>query len=653
MPRPQARITILQAMLLLGAVAVLLRAGQLQLVEGARWRAEAEETRKERVPLPARRGGFYDRNGKPIVLTQEYFDVGIAPNELRQRTRDARAIARALELPLSRVQRDLATKRWVAYPGSYSGLQVQALRGMPGVHFDGELLRQYPAGPLARAVIGSLAPDSGRGVSGLERTLDSLLRGTPGEAVVLKDARGRRYVSPSRMERAPVAGMDIYLTIDLELQEIAERALEGALNEYGAQGGDVVMLEPRTGEVLALASRRRDGTRLVGDRASFFIDPFEPGSTVKLFTAGALLSLGRVDSTERVYAEKGLWKMPVNSRGDTRLIHDEHELEYVTLADAVKYSSNIGMGKYSQRLSAAEQYEALRAFGFGSPSGVEFPSETPGSLRRPSQWNAYSKASVAMGYELSVSPIQLAAAYAALANEGVLLTPALVREVREPDGTVRYRHRPEPVRRAVSPAVAATLRRYLRLVVGEGGTAESAQLANYPIAGKTGTARRYDGGRYQAGSFTASFASIWPADDPQLAVVVKLDAPQGANYYGGTTAAPTTRAMIEEALAARRSAIDRRRLVNPTAPADEPSEPEPEAETRAVALALPLAADTAARPGRRAVPSVAGASLRQAVTTLHRRGFRVAVRGGGVARRTTPAAGESADFGALVTVWGD
>ena len=658
MAKPTARIGLLQAGLLLGALGVVLRAGQLQLVEGADWRAKADLTRKERVVLPASRGGIYDRNGDALAVTQEYFEVGVAPNELRGPTQDARTIAKALDLPLARVQRDLARRKWVSYPGPYNGLDVQDLRPLRGVYLYPEHQRHYPAGPLARAVIGSLTPDSGRGASGLELALDAALTGTPGEAVVLKDTRGRRFVSPSRMEREPVPGRDVYLTIDAELQEIAERALEEAVAEYEARGGDVVILDPHTGELLALASRWRGGDRTVVNRASFFTDPFEPGSTAKLFTAGALLALGKVDSTDAVFAENGVWTFPVNSRGDTRQIHDAHKITgSVTLAEAIKYSSNIGMGKFAERLTPAQQFDALRAFGFGSPSGVEFPSEARGFLRMPHQWDAYGKASVAMGYAFNVTSVQLAAAYGAIANDGILLTPTLVREVRDPDGTVLYQHRAEPVRRAIPPGVAATLRRYLQLVVGDGGSAESAQLANYPIAGKTGTAIRFDGGKYQDGHYTASFAAIWPAADPQLALVVKLDDPRGARYYGGTTAAPTTRAILEEALASRRSAIDRRRLAGPAAPA--PATPDAPVDTAAspeaphVAYALPFVPDTADRPGRRPVPNVAGASLRKAANTMLRRGFQVAVHGSGLVRRTTPAAGDSLGFGKTVTLWAE
>jgi cell division protein FtsI (penicillin-binding protein 3) len=656
MARPAARIAIIQAVLALGGLAVIGRAAQLQLLQGAKWRSAADSTRREKQVLPARRGGIFDRNGVPLAVTQEYFEVGVAPNELRELGQDARTIARALGIPLGQVQRDLATRKWVAYHGPYNGLEVQSLRPLRGVYMDGSYSRHYPAGPLARGVIGALTADSGRGASGVELALDSLLTGTPGEAVVLKDRGGRVYQSPSRLHREPVPGRDAFLTLDAELQEIAERALEDAMTEFVAVGGDIVMLDPHTGELLALASRRLVDGQVVVSRATFFTDPFEPGSTAKLFTAGALLALRRVTSTDEVYAENGLWNMPIDNRGHTRLIHDAHAMPGdLTLADAIRVSSNIAMGKFASRLSAVEQYEALRDFGFGSPTGVEFPSESRGSLRMPDRWDDYSKPSIAMGYEFEITPMQLAAAYAAIANQGILLTPTLVREVRDGRGRVLYRHRPEPVRRAVPPQVAATLLDYLHRVVGKGGTAEAAQLANWILVGKTGTAIRHDGGAYQSNHYNASFASIFPLDDPQLVVVVKIDDPRSDKIYGGQTAAPLTRSMLEEAISAQRSALDRSRLAGPVVEAAgsaQPEEPEEPAPSRVV-VDLPLGRDTIARPGRRPVPNVAGTTLRRAANALHRRGFQVAVHGAGRVRRTTPAAGDSVDYGTIVTVWAE
>ncbi len=656
MAKVNARISLLQVVLGLAALVVVVKAAQLQLVEGAHWRAEAERTRREKVITPARRGGIFDRNGVALAVTQEYFAVGIAPNELANRAQDVRTLARALDRPLGEVQRAVATKKWVAYRGPFSGLEVQPLRGIRGIYLDPQYARHYPVGSLARGVIGALVPDGGSGANGVELALDATLTGKPGIAVVLKDPSGRRYQSPGRIEREPVPGKDVYLTLDAELQEIAERALDEAMVEFDAIGGDVVFLDPRTGELLALASRQTVDGKPVTTKASFFTDPFEPGSTAKLFAAAGLLRLGRVTPSDEVYAEAGRWEMTVNRRGDTRIISDAHAVPgNLTLAKAIQVSSNIAIGKFSSRLSAIEQFQTMRDFGFGSPTGVEFPSESHGALRMPNEWDGYSKASIAMGYEFTLTPVQLAAAYAAIANEGILLTPSLVREVHDLGGRVTYRHKPEPVRRAIPPGVAKTLIDYLTAVVEHGGTAEAAQLANYVLAGKTGTAVRHDGSAYQKNHYTASFASIFPANDPQLVVVVKIDDPKKLQY-GGQTAAPVTRGMLEEALAADRSAIDRSRLTGPATPAqDAVAESAEDAvpEGRRVIVSLPLPPDTVSHRVRQLVPNVAGTTLRRATNALHRRGFQVAIHGGGTVLRTTPAAGDSARSGATVTVWAE
>jgi cell division protein FtsI (penicillin-binding protein 3) len=591
---------------------------------------------------------LYDRNGVPLAVTQEFYHVGVAPNEVADRRAAVRLLAAQLAVPAAAVERDLARKKWVYWHGPYTATQVQPLRAVKGVHLDGEFLRFYPARDLARPIIGGLSPETPVGASGLELSLDSALTGEPGEAVLLKDRAGRRYDSPSRLVREPVAGHDVWLTLDAGLQEIAERGLDDALKEMKAEGGDIVFLDPATGELLALASKQAGGTT----RASTFTDPFEPGSTAKLFTAAALLAYRRVDSTDAVSGENGEWLMPVNERGKTRRITDAHKHPgMLTLAQAIQVSSNIAMSKFAQRLSPEQQYGVLRDFGFGSPTGVEFPSESRGRLARPDQWQPmYTRASVAMGYEFGVTPVQLAAAYGAIANDGVLLAPTLVRDVRKPDGTLVYRHRPEPVRRAISPELAGRLRNFLAGVVGEGGTGERAQLANYSLLGKTGTAVRFEHGRYVHGEYTASFAALFPADHPQLVVIVKIDSPRG-NYYGGLTAAPVTKSMLQQALASHRVAIDRSRLAAPDTaePAAAPREG-PVAGAPAIVVPWPAPAPDQA-PAALPVPDVAGTPVREAALALHRRGFRVDLRGTGRVERTAPGPGDVALPGATVTVW--
>ncbi|MGH7519044.1 MAG: peptidoglycan D,D-transpeptidase FtsI family protein, partial [Gemmatimonadales bacterium] len=556
MTRSAARIAAVQFCFALGIAALVVRAAQLQLVQGGRWSAEAENQRTERSVLPARRGAIYDRHGVPLAVTQEFYHVGVAANELADRGRAVRLLAAQLALPVGAVEREITRKRWAYWHGPYTATQVQPLRGATGIHLDGNYRRFDPTRGLARAVVGDLVPETGRGASGIELALDSVLTGVPGEAVLLKDRSGRRYDSPSRRVREPVPGHDVYLSLDAALQEIAERALADAMLTLKAESGDVVLLDPRTGELLAIASQQAGAAPT---RPSTLTDPFEPGSTAKLFTAAALLRAAKVDADDAVSGEGGEWIMPTGG-GATRRISDTHrERGNLTLSDAIGVSSNIAMAKFAQRLAPSEQYDVLRDFGFGSPTGVEFPSESRGRLARPDRWQPmYTRASLAMGYEIGVTPVQLAAAYGAIANDGVLLTPTLLREVRRADGTLAYRREPEPVRRAVSPEIAARLREFLGRAVGEGGTGERAQLANFPLLGKTGTARRFVGGRY-VNEHTASFAALFPADDPQLVVIVKIEDPKG-EYYGGLTAAPLTKTMLQQALASHRVAINRSAL---------------------------------------------------------------------------------------------
>jgi cell division protein FtsI (penicillin-binding protein 3) len=655
MTRPQTRIAVVQFVFALSVAAILARAAQLQLVQGDRWAESAQRQRTEPTVLPARRGAIYDRNGVPLAVSQEFYHVGVAPNELADAPRAIQLLARHLGVSRAALERDIRVrKRWIYLHGPFTAIRVQPLRKVDGIHLTGDFQRFYPSRTLARPIIGGLSPDAPVGGAGLELSLDSILTGQPGEAVLLKDRAGRRYDSPARVIREPVPGNDVVLTLDAELQEIAERGLTEALTAMKAEGGDVVFLDPGNGELLALASQQKGRAGIRSLRASTFTDPFEPGSTAKLFTAAALLVHARVDSNDAVFAEGGRWHMPVTSSGKTRVITDVHKATgNLTLAQTVQVSSNVGMAKFSSRLSPEEQFEMLRDFGFGTPTGAEFPSESRGRLARPDKWQPmYTRASMAMGYEFGVTPVQLAMAYAAIANDGLLLTPTLVREIRDPSGVLLYRHQPEPVRRVVPRRVAAQLRDFMKSAVGEGGTGGGAQLANYSLLGKTGTAVRFEGGRYVKGEYTASFAALFPAENPQLVVVVKIDNPTG-KYYGGLTAAPVTRTMLQQALASRRVAIDRSRLAPQDSTAPRPRRaPTAPAGIPRVLLSWPYQQDRQSVPPT-AVPDVIGRPVREATLALHRRGFRVSLRGLGVVSRTAPTGGEIAKPGAAVAVWAE
>jgi cell division protein FtsI (penicillin-binding protein 3) len=463
--------------------------------------------------------------------------------------------------------------------------------------------------------------------------MDTLLAGVPGTAVVLRDRRGIRYESPARLNAFPVPGHDIYLTLDSYLQEIIEQALTDALEQYEADGGDMVVLDPVTGEILAIASGREGGSNAL-------TGVFEPGSTAKLFAAAALLTHHLVDPTDSVSTEEGEYDL------DGRIIHDDHvEDRWLDLSGVVRRSSNIGMVKLALRLTPDLQYEMLRDFGLGTPTGVEYPAESGGILKPPSQWSGTTAASLAMGYEVAVTALQLAQAYAAVANDGVMMQPTLIREVRSPEGEVVYRHTPQPVRRVVSPAVASELRSLLRGVVYPGGTGETAALTSYEVAGKTGTVRRAGPGGYIPGSYTACFVSMFPADDPQLVMVVKLDDPQGS--YARLSAAPVTRRVLEQVLATRLGPLDRTRLTTSQVTAEPPVVAEQGTTTWVSSFPLVQVADSG---GLEVVPDVIGLTLRAAARELHRIGFRVHAVGWGVVDSVAPAPGDSAALGSVVTV---
>jgi cell division protein FtsI (penicillin-binding protein 3) len=652
MASPATRIGFLQFVFFAGLVAVVGRAVQLQVVEGARWKQVADSTRTRTVLLPPRRGTIYDRSGSPLAISQEFYRVGVAPWEVRVQDRGAVAalLVRDLDMPPARVRaafRDPRQgERYLYRYQLATASEIERLRRYHGVSTERVYRRAYPNGKLAAAVIGNVA-ESRRGRTGLEAALDELLTGTPGKAVYLRDRSGTLYESPDRLVRDPVPGSDVLLTLDTELQGIAEAGLAETLEEQKADAGDVVLLDPRSGEILALATvvRRPEGARRAGPWV-----PAEPGSTIKPFAAAGLLRLGRAKAQDSVYGENGEWRLS----GRSRPIKDTHPHPgYLTLAKAIEISSNVGMAKFTLKLRPEEHYDLLRDFGFGAPTGIEVPYESPGLLKRPDRWQPMNtQPSMAQGYEVEVTPLQLAAGYAAIANGGLLPSLTLIREVRDPQGVVRYHHEPAPVRRVISPEVAAEVRSFLLAAASSEGTGSRAQLDRYQVIGKTGTTRNVVGGVYTS-SYTSSFAGIFPAKDPQLVVVIRIVNPSAGEYYGGLVAAPLTRTMLQNALSARKSALDRRRFAERPAVAED-TRPRPveldEPAAGTVLITVPLRRATSPEPSIVAVPDVLGATVRQAALMLHRRGLRVLLKGVGTVASMSPQPGDSVKAGSLVSL---
>ena len=639
---PEVRRRILLAGVLLSAALASGRAFQLGAIEGESWRTRALDQQGDTLNLEAPRGTIYDRDGVPLAASHEVFSVAVAPGEITDRDRVVSLLVKHVGATKKQARRYTDDSRsWVVLPGRY-GLGVRdALDGIPGIHFESVLRRFYPNGDIARELLGPVRLD-GVALGGLELEFDSVLSGRAGRAVVRRDSRGRTL--PGAMLRAiePVPGRDVYLTIDFDLQEIAETALAEAVLGNEARGGELVMADPRTGEILAAVSRGADGR---ARNWSGVTVPYEPGSTIKPFTVAALLALGRATMADSVFGENGEYE---------RLkLTDTHAHEWITLADALRESSNIGVAKLAERMERNEQYLALRGFGFGSPTGVSYPSESGGRLPRTGQWSWTSPSRLSIGYEIAVTPLQMAMAYGALANGGTLLEPRLVREVRSRDGRTGQQFEPRVVRRVIPEQVADQIRSVLVDAV-EVGTGREAALATFRVAGKTGTARIAENGRYRPGAYTASFAGFFPADDPQLVFIVKLDEPRG-EYYGGRAAAPVTRATLEAALATRNTPIDRSAIARTPQTAAVTSPPRSRSTGSGVVRLAARSQETVARaeaPAMRIIPDVSGMTMRDAVRRLHEAGFRLHVEGTGRVARTVPGASSEAEQGSVIRLVG-
>ncbi len=631
--RAAFRRRLLLAGWLLGAGLILCRAGELQLVEGTEWRSVAGKQHRKTVQVPAPRGSIVDRDGVPMAESRERLRVAVAPHELEDRQAAAERLAEALELSSGRARRITTSKKpWVVVSGHYPPSIKETLGGVRGIYLERGLPRYYPHGDLARPLLGSV--QDGRGAGGIEQAFDSLLSGDAGEEIQARGSSGEPVPGETVLVEAPQPGGQVVLTLDMDLQEIAHEALSDQIRETGAKRGDLLITDPSTGEILAMVSLPGGAT----SGLAALTTPYEPGSTLKPFTVAAILNEGVATMEDSADTGSGQWRVA------GRTLHDVHPKGgYLTLAEALRYSSNVGVAKLAQGLTHAEQYENLRDFGFGVITGIGVPGEASGILRRPDRWSGQSAASLAIGYEISVTPLQMAMAYGALANGGKLMEPRLIREVLDRRGRVVTRNRPRVVRRVVPKRVTREITPVLVEVVDQ-GTGTRARLTTFSVAGKSGTARAYDAnGGYAQGAYFSSFIGFFPAEDPQLVIFVKLERPEGA-YYGGATAAPVTRATLEAILAARRAPIDRRALAAMARRTERDVSGTGAVPVRFASQSLDPSASPApvSPPDATApvpVPDVSGLSARAAIRRLHALGLHVSWGADGAITGTLPAAG--------------
>jgi cell division protein FtsI (penicillin-binding protein 3) len=538
------------AALLAGAFLGLIgRLAYLQIVRHAELVQMAERQYSRTVVLPARRGPIVDRRGASLATSTPAESLFAHPRGVGDPVRVAARLAPILQVPERELHAMLTSTRpfvWVRrkLPPAVAE-QVRALRE-PGLGFVPEPMRLYPNLELAAHIIGFEGADGG--LEGVERAFNTDLAGADGRVVVGRDALGRDVIL-QRIVQDPVPGAGVMLTLDKTIQYVAERELEAVYRRTGAKAAMAVAMDPRTGDVLAAAIRPTFNPNIFAElpsrdvvRNRAITDPFEPGSTFKAIMAAAALEERVVRPEDRIYAENGAITIA------RATIHDWKRYGWLTFAEVLQNSSNVGSIKVGLALGSERYYRYMTAFGFGAPTGVGLSGESRGQLRAPRRWSALSLPTMSIGQEVSVTALQLVGAFGAIANGGVLMQPRVIRAFVDGEGREVRRIEPKAVRHVISRDTSRVLTRILTNVVSA-GTGRHAAIPGYDVAGKTGTAQKLDPAtrRYSRAPGVLSFVGFAPADDPRFVMLVMLDEPKNEKW-GSEAAAPVFAAIGREIL---------------------------------------------------------------------------------------------------------
>jgi cell division protein FtsI (penicillin-binding protein 3) len=521
----------------------------LQVYQGPWLSRKASDEVEDSLRAVGKRGTIFDRRGREMAVSIDVTSIAVRPKRVKNADAAARDLARVLKKSPAEVKSRLTAQKpfvWLKRQATPKEAEaVQQLR-IPGIEFVAETNRFYPNRSLAAQLLGFTGMD-GKGLEGVEFFYDSFLRGADTRVKVLRDAHGNDFQSEQPVTDA-ASGKNLVLTLDQSVQFITETALNEAVDLHKARSGMAIVMAPGTGEILAIANSPTFNPNAYEDfkkpiwRNRAITDPFEPGSTLKIFGAAAALEFANVSPLTTFNCENGSYRIGKN------IVHDVHRYGVLTLQDIIKYSSNIGAVKIGEKVGPQKLYQTLRLFGFGQRSGIDSPAEATGVLMDPKSWSNMDTAAISFGHGISVSAIQLITALSAIANDGILMKPRIVQAVTDSQGQIVQSFAPEEVRRVVSRSTAATLKQILRSVVMPGGTGVNAALDGYSVCGKTGTARKVDeSGRYANDRHVASFMGFAPAENPQVAVLVVVDEPR-SQVYGGAVAAPVFKKIAQSTL---------------------------------------------------------------------------------------------------------
>lgn len=561
-PALSVRLPVWRARLLLllvfcGFMVLAARAFYLQGLHNDFLQQKGETRYARVVEMSAHRGMVTDRNGEPLALSTPVESVWASPADASLSTEQRFKLARLLGTDPVELRRRLAdSDREFVYlkrqlPPEQAAKVVQL--NLPGVFLQREYRRYYPAAEVTAHVVGFTGVDD-NGQEGIELAYQEWLAGKRGSRRVIKDRLGR-IVEDVESIRAPQQGRDLALSIDQRIQYLAFRELKSAIAEHAAKAGSIVVLDATSGEVLALANwptynpNNRDTMRMAQSRNRAVVDLFEPGSTLKPFTAAAALETGLVGPGSVINTEHGRFSI------GRRTIRDVHPEGFLTVSQVIQKSSNVGSAKIALAMAPQKLWAIFSAVGFGTQTRVGFPGEASGRLRAYQSWKPIEHATMSYGHGVSVSLLQLARAYSVFATDGELKQLTLIR-----------RDQPAAGRRVVSRSTAQAVRKMLETVTQPGGTATRAQVAGYRVAGKTGTAHKVDGATYAPDRYVSSFVGFAPASNPRLVIAVMIDEPGGKHYYGGEVAAPAFSNVMAGAL--------RLLGVTPDAPPDNVISPE-------------------------------------------------------------------------------
>jgi cell division protein FtsI (penicillin-binding protein 3) len=502
------------------------------------------------IVLEPRRGTIYDRNMRALAINLPVYSVYANARAMR-REHDVDEVVEKLSGILKadpKLIRDKLDKDkyfvWMARKVPQEVyLQIKDLK-LQGIGFIKESKRFYPNQTLASHLIGFAGLDN-NGLDGLERDYDKYLKGQPGHAIILRDARLRELMFDKGYV-APVDGFSVVLTIDETIQYIAERALDRMYKKYNAKGASIIVMDPKTGEILAFANRptynleeaAKSTPESRTDRAIVFT--YEPGSVFKIVTASAALQEGVIKEGDMVNCEHGAYRVA------NHILHDHEPLGTISFKQVIEQSSNIGTTKVAQRLGPQRVYNYAHHFRFGMKTGIDLPGEARGMLKPVSQWSKTSIGAVPIGQEVTVTPIQLMGAISAIANDGIYMRPFVVKYIKDSQGQVILAHNPQILDKVISKVTSKRMKAILEGVVRE-GTGTKAAIPGIPVAGKTGTAQKVVSGIYSHAHFYATFAGFAPVEDPRLACVVVFDDPHPA-YYGGSVSAPVFSEVVGDSL---------------------------------------------------------------------------------------------------------